>query len=56
MSDAESAAVLSLISGLLTSNVSDLVHHLVCFLNVIFLVLHRYCPIVFDYRDNLLRS
>ena len=34
MSDAESAAVLSLISGLLTSNVSDLVRHPVCFLNV----------------------
>lgn len=34
MSDAETAAVLSLIDGLLTSNVSTLMRYLVCFLNV----------------------
>ena len=46
MSDAETAAVISLIDGLFTSNVSTLVRHFVCFLNVYFLVLHRYCSTV----------
>ena len=56
MSDAGTAAVLSLISGLITSNVSAPVGHLIAFSMSTFLVLHRYRPTVFGYRDNLLRS
>jgi len=56
MSDAETAAVLSLINGLLTSNVSTLVRYLVCFLNVYLSSIAQVLPHGFGYRDNLLRS
>lgn len=56
MSDAETAAIISLIDGLFTSNVSTLVRHPVCFLNVIPFSIAQVLPHRFEYRDNLLRS